>query len=73
MSIQVNDSIVLSYRNICLYPERIQKSIQILFPQEAVCLLPTIKVNYKLGKGAIDLPFLKEALTYAKPLVDPLK
>ena len=68
----VPDSILLSHRNICLHSEGIQESIQILFPQEAECLLPSIKVNYKVGKGAIDLPFLKKALTYIKPLVDPI-
>ena len=33
---------------------------------------PYHQSHYKVGKGAIDLPFLKEALTYAKPLVDPI-
>ena len=68
----VPDSILLSHRNICLHSEGIQESIQILFPQEAECLLPSLKADYKVGKGAIDLSFLKKALTYAKSLVDPI-
>ena len=68
----VPDSILLSHRNICLHSEGIQESIQILFPQEAECLLPSLKADYKVGKGAIDLSFLKKALTYAKPLVNPI-
>ena len=33
---------------------------------------PYHQSHYKVGKGAIDLPFLKKALTYAKSLVDPI-
>ena len=33
---------------------------------------PYHQSHYKVGKGAIDLPFLKKALTYTKSLVDPI-